>query len=89
MVYNSRGRLQASAANTKAQIVHAEDFRRLGEVLGCRTQHDFAQRLGISQARVSQILSGAHPLRPGALLTLVRSLLTEHGVAPPRRKGKR
>ena len=71
---------------TKAEIVCPSDFRCLGEALGCRTQHEFAQRLGVTQARVSQILSGAHPLKPGPLLTLVRSLQVQYGLASGRGK---
>jgi transcriptional regulator with XRE-family HTH domain len=45
--------------------------------MGCRTQAEFAQALGITQARVSQILSGSHPVKPGPLLVLIRKLQAE------------
>lgn len=86
MVYDSRDLMQPSRFAPEVEIVCPEDFRRLGEALGCRTQHEFAQRLGVTQARVSQILSGAHPLKPGPLLTLVRSLQVQYGLASGRGK---
>jgi len=42
--------------------------------MGCRTQAELAKRLGVTQARVSQILSGAYPVKPGALMQLIRAL---------------
>ena len=56
------------------QIITSLDVRVLAEAMGCRTQAELAQRLGVTQARVSQILSGAYPVKPGALMQLIRAL---------------
>ena len=42
--------------------------------MGCRTQTQLAQRLGVTQPRVSQILSGAYPVKKGTLMQLIRTL---------------
>ena len=52
--------------------ISPDELLALAEAMGCRTQQDLAERLGVTQPRVSQILSGAYPLRPGPLLNLVR-----------------
>ena len=52
--------------------VTPEEMRELATALGCRTQADLAGVLGVSQPRISQILSGKYPVRPGPLLTLIR-----------------
>ena len=57
-----------------ADTVTPNELTRLAEALGCHTQKDLADALGITQARVSQILSGKHPVKRGALLTLIRQL---------------
>lgn len=83
MIYPSAGSpLRSRKPTNERGAVRPEDIRRLAEAMGCRTQREFADRLGVSQPRVSQILSGAHPLKPGALLTLVRSLQERHGLHP-------
>ena len=58
--------------------VSPTELRALAEAMGCHTQRDLADRLGITQPRVSQILSGAYPIKPGPLLTLVRQLQGQH-----------
>lgn len=57
-----------------AETVSAEEVRKLAVRLGCRTQADLADALGISQPRVSQILTGRHPVKRGPLLRLIRQL---------------
>lgn len=44
----------------------------------CRTQSQLGELLGVSQARVSQILSGKYPIKRGPLLNLVRCLQRHH-----------
>ena len=61
-----------------AATVTPRELKQLAEAMGCRTQQDLARALGITQARVSQILSGKYPVRSGALLTLIRTLEREH-----------
>src|ERR1700737_4082188 len=60
------------------ESVTPRELRRLAEAMGCQTQQDLARALGITQARVSQILSGKYPVKRGALLTLIRQLQVEH-----------
>jgi len=62
-----------------AETVSPAELRHLAEAMGCHTQKDLADALGITQARVSQILSGKHPVKPGALLTLIRQFQSQHG----------
>ena len=57
-----------------ATTISPEELLALAEAMGCHTQRDLAERLGVTQPRVSQILSGAYPLKPGPLLNLVREL---------------
>lgn len=61
-----------------ADTVSPAELRQLADAMGCRTQKELAELLGISQPRVSQILTGAYPLRPGPLLTLVRELQSRY-----------
>lgn len=56
----------------------ATEIRELAQALGCRTQADLAARLGVTQPRVSQILSGTNPVKAGALMTLIRTLQASH-----------
>lgn len=73
-------------ANTKASDrVTPDELWRLAEAMGCRTQKDLAEALGLTQPRVSQILSGKYPVRPGVLLTLIRELQAHH---LPTKKGR-
>lgn len=55
-----------------------DELRELARAMGCRTQKALAEQLGITQPRVSQILTGAYPIRPGPLLTLVRELQSQY-----------
>jgi len=57
-----------------AETISPDELLTLADAMGCRTQQDFAARLGVTQPRVSQILSGSYPLKPGPLLNLVREL---------------
>lgn len=61
-----------------ARTVSPDELRALARAMGCHTQKDLAERLGITQPRVSQILTGAYPIRPGALLSLVRELQSQY-----------
>jgi predicted transcriptional regulator len=72
-------------ARLSSRTVTAKELARLGEVLGCRTQTELAEALGITQARVSQILSGKYPVKPGALLNLIHQLQSQHD-RPSRRR---
>jgi transcriptional regulator with XRE-family HTH domain len=68
-----------------ADMITPEELLALAEAMGCRTQQDLAERLGVTQPRVSQILSGTYPLKPGPLLNLVRELQARY--ADGRRQG--
>lgn len=63
---------------TPTDTVSPDELRQLAHAMGCRTQKELAELLGISQPRVSQILTGAYPIRPGPLLTLVRELQAQY-----------
>lgn len=69
-----------------AETVTPRELRRLAEAMGCHTQQDLARALGITQARVSQILSGKYPVKPGALLTLIHRLQLEYRHPRKRRR---
>lgn len=58
--------------------ISAAEIRILAEAMGCHTQAQLAQRLGVTQPRVSQILSGAHPVKKGPLMQLIRTLQAAH-----------
>ena len=68
------------------RTVTPKELAQLAEAMGCHTQADLAAALGITQARVSQILSGKYPVKPGALLNLIHQLQLQH---PPGRKARR
>jgi transcriptional regulator with XRE-family HTH domain len=70
-----------------ADTVTPTRLRQLAKALGCQTQRDLARALGITQARVSQILSGKYPVKAGALLTLIRRLELEYLQPTKRRRG--
>jgi hypothetical protein len=94
MIYNINGLLQRQIIYTPINhlyfcahlptppssddAVTADDVRVLATAMGCRTQAELAKRLGVTQARVSQILSGAYPVKPGALMQLIRALQTTY-----------
>src|SRR5437016_3831035 len=63
--------LSVATAAMAGRTVTPKELTQLAKALGCRTQTDLARALGITQARVSQILSGKYPVKPGALLTLI------------------
>jgi len=69
-----------------ADTVTPRRLKHLAEAMGCHTQQDLARALGITQARVSQILSGKYPVKPGALLTLIRTLEAEHRYSRKKRR---
>ena len=54
--------------------ISAAEIKTLSDAMGCRTQTQLAERLGVTQPRVSQILSGAHPVKKGALMQFIRTL---------------
>ena len=62
------------AKRKSTETISPEELLFLAEAMGCQTQRDLADRLGVTQPRVSQILSGAYPIKPGPLLNLVREL---------------
>lgn len=62
----------------RPNILRPAELRALAAQMGCSTQSQLAKRLGVTQSRVSQILSGTHPVQPGALLNLVRELQIRH-----------
>lgn len=73
------------AERKSSDMVTPDELRALAEAMGCHTQKDLAEALGITQPRVSQILSGKHPIKPGALLTLIRRLQAQYLHARKRR----
>ena len=54
--------------------IGAAELRVLQQRLGCVTQAAFAERLGITQAYVSDLLTEKKVLKPGPLLKLVEHL---------------
>lgn len=66
------------AARQSPPTVTPEELRELARAMGCHTQKALAEQLGVTQPRVSQILTGAYPIRPGPLLTLVRELQAQY-----------
>ena len=54
--------------------VSPREIQELADAMGCRTQTELAQRLSVTQPRVSQILSGAYPVKKGPLMQLIRTL---------------
>ena len=72
MIYNPGANLP-SGRNDDDSITAAE-IRTLADAMGCHTQAQLAQRLGVTQPRVSQILSGTHPVKKGTLMQLIRAL---------------
>ena len=59
--------------------ISVREVRQLSDAMGCRTQSELGELLGITQSRVSQILSGSHPIKGGPLMALVRALQAKHG----------
>ena len=58
--------------------ISAAEINTLADAMGCRTQTELAHKLGISQPRVSQILSGTHPVKKGTLMQFIRTLQATH-----------
>jgi predicted transcriptional regulator len=87
MIYGTSGPSPGTLMpdNPKTDTVTPDELRELAAAMGCHTQKDLAEVLGVTQPRVSQILSGAHPVKPGPLLALIRQLQAQH----VHRKGKR
>ena len=75
MVYNARNPLKNRRL---ADTITVRELRDLATAMGCHNQTDFALRLGITQPRVSQILSGAYPIKRGPLMNLVRTLQAQY-----------
>ena len=65
-------------ATKTGDAITPDELWQLAEAMGCHTQKDLAEALGVTQPRISQILSGKHPVKPGALLTLIRQLQSQH-----------
>jgi transcriptional regulator with XRE-family HTH domain len=87
MVYNAAFvKLLPRIATVATRTVTPKELAQLAEAMGCHTQADLAAALGITQARVSQILSGKYPIKPGTLLNLIHQLQLQH---PPGRKARR
>lgn len=59
-------------------MIGAAEIKVLADAMGCRTQIQLAERLGVSQPRVSQMLSGTHPVKRGTLMQLIRTLQASH-----------
>ena len=81
MVYNARNSLKNRRL---ADSISVGELRDLAAAMGCRNQTEFGLRLGITQSRVSQILSGSYPIKRGPLLNLVRALQAEYARRPDR-----
>lgn len=62
------------SASQSALGMSAQELRALQARLGCATQAEFAARLGITQAYVSDLLTEKKHLKPGPLLKLVEQL---------------
>lgn len=62
----------------QSRLITPQELRDLAKAMGCKTQLELGNALGISQARVSQILTGAYPLKRGSLLELIRRLQAQH-----------
>lgn len=75
MVYNAPNSLKNRRL---ADSISIRELRDLAAAMGCRNQTEFGRRLGITQSRVSQILSGSYPIKRGPLMNLVRALQAEY-----------
>ncbi|HXG71207.1 MAG TPA: helix-turn-helix transcriptional regulator [Gemmatimonadaceae bacterium] len=61
-----------------AGSISIRELRDLAAAMGCHNQTEFGRRLGITQSRVSQILSGSYPIKRGPLMNLVRTLQAQY-----------
>lgn len=75
MVYNTCNSLKKGWL---ADSISARELRDLAAAMGCSNQTEFGLRLGITQPRVSQILSGSYPIKRGPLMNLVRTLQAQY-----------
>lgn len=75
MVYNARNSLKNRRL---ADSISVRELRDLAAAMGCHNQTEFGLRLGITQPRVSQILSGSYPIKHGPLMNLVRTLQAQY-----------
>ena len=73
------------SADEELDTVTPDELRELADAMRWHTQQDIADALGITQPRVSQILSGAYPVKPGSLLKLIRQLQVRHVRKKPKR----
>jgi len=73
------------SADEESDTVTPDELRELADAMGWHTQQDIADALGITQPRVSQILSGAYPIKLGPLLNLIRQLQAQHLRKKPKR----
>jgi len=74
MLQNINGLYSSANLSNDDDAISGADIRTLAVAMGCRTQTQLAHRLGVTQPRVSQILSGAHPVKKGTLMQLIRTL---------------
>ena len=63
-----------STVTNDDDAISAAEIRALADAMGCRTQTELAKRLCVTQPRISQILSGTHPVKKGPLMQLIRNL---------------
>ena len=75
MVYNTRKSLENRWLSDSISV---RELRDLAAAMGCHNQTEFGLRLGITQPRVSQILSGSYPIKRGPLMNLVRALQAQY-----------
>lgn len=60
------------------------ELRELQRALGCKTQGEFADVLGVDQSYISKLYTGEKVVRPGTLLNFIRHLQALH--VPGKRK---
>lgn len=60
--------------------ITAGQLTALGQRLGCSTQAEFAERLGITQGYLSHLLGGRRQMQGGPLHLLLLDLLRRHGI---------
>ena len=71
---------QAVTADGVAPVITAGQLTALGQRLGCGSQAEFAEHLGITQGYLSHLLGGRRQLQDGPLLRLLVDLLRRHRV---------
>ncbi len=70
----------AVTAEGVTPAITAGQLTALGERLGCRSQTEFAEQLGITQGMLSHLLTGRRQIQDGPLLRLVVQQLREQRV---------